>query len=172
MAGCTSAGQWSLFILAMVVTAATALVVLTIDAYRQQGRIVSISEMLVNTHPAKRSEVTAAIMIAALGIVVAYTTTYKPVPPAYSRLAALEYAIFCVAIGAIQIVVAITYRLLMWLHFTAAAVFFVSAALSLSLDAYIDVRTRSEHRRPSLRRTRTVVKVVAATLVRVHEAST
>jgi len=137
----------------MAVAAATAvgaLTALSIEAYKTAGRIVSISEMLVNAPPPERAEVTVAIMLAMITLVISFAANYRGSSSdssdsprmAEKTLNALYYICFCVSSAAVVVVVAITYRELMPLHFTAAGFFFIGACVALTVDMILEFKYR------------------------------
>ena len=150
----TSRMLWSLLLVAMALLASCALLYLAVGAYKTSGEIFSISEMLVNAPSAERALVQMCVVLAVLGTVVAFTANYPH--SAVARFAArsaarsptgkscdafladAQYASYCIAGGGCQIVIAITYRELKPLHFTAAAIFFFVGVISVSLDMYLE----------------------------------
>ena len=161
---------WSLLVFVSAAAAVLSILILTVDNYDKEKRILSISEMLVNSPPSERAEVTGTIMLAVLGTLIAFVANYRGLPPGigrcYACLAVLQYASFCVAIAAVQVVVAITFREMLVLHFTAAAIFFFGAAASLTLDAYLECKFgRETSDRPGRVACRATIKVATAALM-------
>ena len=163
---------WSLLVFVCAAVAVLAILILTVDNFHKEDRILSISEMLVNSPPSERAEVTVAIMLAVLGTLIAFVANYRGPPPgagaSYACLAVLQYASFCVAIAAVQVVVAITFRELLVLHFTAAIIFFFGAAVSLTLDAYLECKLgahEASNASPCRTAFRAYIKVMTAALM-------